>query len=240
MFCKYIAPYILLKGRYQWEVVSEASSGRQFMLTELTAALDEAAGVLGRTLPLVSLVFGVEVLAQRQFRGTRKHVQRIVPPGPCPRHTHITAVPCDHCNMPTRKYSEQSSSFWSPKWSVSIRFSSRFFFVNLSFQRAWYSCFRIDIKLNTTADLTGSGWVQQSTFVSSVSSLRFWLAQNSMVSLSWCRWGICVGPMAGWGWSQYVPPKRRYPPASPHGVTTVKTNMDRFTAVITSSLSWMQ
>jgi len=28
--------------------------------------------------------------------------------------------------------------------------------------------------------------------------------------------------------TQYVPPKRRYQPASPHGVTIQKTNIDTF------------
>jgi hypothetical protein len=30
-------------------------------------------------------------------------------------------------------------------------------------------------------------------------------------------------------WRQYVPPKRRYLPTSPYGVTTQKTNIDNFT-----------
>jgi hypothetical protein len=46
-------------------------------------------------------------------------------------------------------------------------------------------------------------------------------------------WSFDIQP---WRWRQYVPPKCRYLPTSPHGVTTQKTNTDIFTTVIKSVL----
>jgi hypothetical protein len=56
-----------------------------------------------------------------------------------------------------------------------------------------------------------------------------WNCKRTLVALS----------LQPWRWRQYVPPKCRYLPTSPHGDTTQDTNIDIFTAATTWNLiSW--
>jgi hypothetical protein len=52
------------------------------------------------------------------------------------------------------------------------------------------------------------------------------------------RHKVKFGPEDGGSDALYVPPKRWYLPTSPHGVTTQKTNIDIFTSVRISDLSY--
>jgi hypothetical protein len=62
-------------------------------------------------------------------------------------------------------------------------------------------------------------------------SFKHWL----LAPMSVFRIVTQSGHPQGWIWRQYVPLKRWYRPASPHGFTTQKTNIDIFTAMRTSS-----
>jgi hypothetical protein len=48
----------------------------------------------------------------------------------------------------------------------------------------------------------------------------------------------CVTFYRSWRWKQYVPPKRLYPPTSPHGVTAQKTNIDNVWGCARRILFW--